>query len=90
MKNITVLVSGGGTNLQALIDAERGGASGEAQHKRPVFLVVVDGSDDVVGRPFAHVVIIFLNNDLHCNYLVSLTMNVPTVLPSLKIPLSLT
>ena len=40
--------------------------------------MVVDGSDDVVGRPFAHVVIIFLNNDLHCNYLMILTMNVPT------------
>ena len=41
MKNIAVLVSGGGTNLQALIDAE---AAGKIENGKAVFTGLAEGA----------------------------------------------
>ena len=50
---------------EALIDAERGGAGREAENERLVALVAVDGGHDMVGCPFAHLVVVLLDDDLH-------------------------
>ena len=50
---------------EACIDAEGGGTGGEAEDERLVALVVVDGGHDMVGCPFAHLVVVLLDDDLH-------------------------
>ena len=50
---------------EARIDAEGGGTGREAENERLVALVVVDGGHDMVGCPFAHLVVVLLDDDLH-------------------------
>ena len=57
-------------SYQLIVDADRGGAGGKAQNERSVFLVRLDLSRNVISCPFAHVVVIFLNNYSHFNLLV--------------------
>ena len=50
---------------QFLVHSDRGRTRGKAEHKGFVTLVGIDCFNDMLCRPAAHIVIVFLNNNFH-------------------------
>ena len=48
-----------------LINTDRGRACRKAEDKGPVFLVVIDPGGNIISCPFAHLIIIVLNDYSH-------------------------
>jgi hypothetical protein len=57
---------------QALIDTQRGGASGQAQNKWTVCLVIIDSIGNVISCPCTHLIVVVFNNEFHS---ISFSMN---------------
>ena len=53
---------------QALVHTQRRRTGGQAQYKGAVLLVVIDGVSNVLRSPFAHCIVVVLNDQFHMSY----------------------